>query len=126
MELPTNAANWFEIPATDFDRAQAFYNAIFDYEMPIMEMGPVRMGILPYKQGEGVGGGICCGEGYVPNPDGAKIYLNGGEDLSNVLARVEPAGGKVVMPKTEIGEGYGFMAFFVDSEGNTLGLHSNQ
>jgi predicted enzyme related to lactoylglutathione lyase len=35
------------------------------------------------------------------------------------------AGGKVTMPKTKISDEIGFMAFFVDSEGNGMALHSN-
>ena len=56
---------------------------------------------------------------------GAKIYLNGNPDLSDALSRIEKAGGKVTMPKTQIGE-FGFMAFFTDTEGNTVALHSNK
>jgi predicted enzyme related to lactoylglutathione lyase len=32
MEL-TNAINWFEISANNFDRAKKFYETIFDYQM---------------------------------------------------------------------------------------------
>ena len=42
------------------------------------------------------------------------MYLNGGDDLQVTLGRVEEAGGKMVMPKTDIGE-HGFMAQFFDS-----------
>ena len=52
------------------------------------------------------------------------VYLNGGSDLNNVLNRVETAGGQVLLAKTEIGEEHGFFAFFLDSEGNKVGLHS--
>ena len=52
------------------------------------------------------------------------IYLNANPDLSDALSRVEQAGGKVTMPKTGIGEN-GFMAFFIDTEGNRMGMHSN-
>ena len=31
--------------------------------------------------------------------DGALIYLNGGEDLSVPLSKVEGAGGKILLPK---------------------------
>jgi predicted enzyme related to lactoylglutathione lyase len=72
---------------------------------------------------EDVSGAIVQGEGYVPSTEGALLYLNGGDDLSAVLGRVESAGGKVVLPKTSINE-YGFMAFFTDTEGNKVGLHS--
>ena len=72
---------------------------------------------------EGVGGAVVQGEGYAPRAEGTLVYLNGGDDLSAVLGRVEAAGGQVVMPKTSIGEN-GFAAFFQDTEGNRVGLHS--
>ncbi len=53
------------------------------------------------------------------------MFLNGGADLSVVLGRVEGSGGKVLMPKTKIPMAdAGYMAMFVDSEGNAVGLHS--
>lgn len=124
MEVPVNAISWIEIPVTDFARAKKFYSTIYNYEMPEMPMGPVNMGILPYQQGNGVGGAICFGEGYEPTDKGAKVYLNGEPDLNIVLNRVEAAGGKVVLAKTDIGEGFGFFAVFHDTEGNWIGLHS--
>ncbi|MEO0470636.1 MAG: VOC family protein, partial [Bacteroidota bacterium] len=56
--------------------------------------------------------------------EGTIPYLNGGEDLSTILGRVEAAGGTVTMPKTKINDEAGFMAFFLDSEGNRIALHS--
>ena len=49
--------------------------------------------------------------------------MDGGEDLSVPLARVEKAGGKILLPKTAIGEN-GFMAHFLDTEGNKIAFHS--
>jgi uncharacterized protein len=125
MESIKDAVAWVEIPVVDFSRAKAFYSAIYDFEMPEMEMGPVRMGFLLHDQGNGVGGAICAGDGYKPSGhDGPKLYLNGGADLNVVLNRVEGAGGKVALPKVEIAPEMGFMAFFEDTEGNVIGLHS--
>ena len=65
------------------------------------------------------------GEWYKPSGnEGPKVYLTGGDDLQNVLSRVEGAGGQITMPKTQISPEYGHMAFFQDSEGNVVGLHS--
>lgn len=117
--------NWFEIPVTDFDRAKKFYSALFSFEMAEQQMGPYRMGFLPGNSMEGdVTGAISQGEGCVPGADGVTLYLNGGEDLSAHLARVEPAGGKVIMHKTEITPEIGYMAMFLDTEGNRLAFHS--
>lgn len=120
----TNAINWFEIPAKDLNRAKKFYEAVFDTTMQVMEGMGIKMAFLPadLKNG-GIGGGIAEGQGYEPSDKGSLVYLNGGEDLSVPLSRVEKAGGKIVLPKTAIGPN-GFMAHFIDSEGNKVGLHS--
>jgi predicted enzyme related to lactoylglutathione lyase len=125
METMKNALSWFEIPVLDFGRAKSFYQAIFTYEMPEMDMGPVKMGILLHDQQNGVGGAICFGDGYEPaGAKGPKAYLNGGNDLNTVLDRVTAAGGSIVLPKTEIAPDMGYFAFFTDTEGNVVGLHS--
>lgn len=55
---------------------------------------------------------------------GTTVYLDGGDDLSLHLGRIESAGGKVILPKTAIGENRGFIALFIDTEGNKVGFHS--
>lgn len=121
-----NAASWFEIPVADFDRAKRFYSTIYNFDMPEMVMGPVKMGILLHdRTNGGIGGAIVCGEGYVPSKMGAKVYLNGGSDLSVVLNRVVPAGGAIVVGKTAVGD-MGFIAIVEDTEGNYISLHSLQ
>ena len=124
MEMMTNAINWFEIPVDDFERARKFYNTIYDFEMTEMDMEGTRMGMLPHDQENGVGGAIIHGDNFKPTKDGVKVYLNGGNDLSVVLDRVENAGGKVILPKTMIGPEMGHYAAFEDTEGNEIRLFS--
>jgi predicted enzyme related to lactoylglutathione lyase len=69
---------------------------------------------------------IVQGKGYTPSKEGVKIYLNGGSDLALVLNRVETAGGKIIMPKTQISPQFGCLGVFEDSEGNQLSIHSLQ
>jgi len=127
MEMLDNSLNWFEIPVTDFDRAKKFYSTIYDFDMPETLVGQVRMGFFLYEQKEHrVGGAICKGPGYEPSQQGTLPYLNGGADLSVVLERVEHAGGKILLPKTFIGESLGYVAQFLDSEGNRIALHSRK
>jgi uncharacterized protein len=119
-----NAINWFEIPVKDFDRAKKFYENILGEEMPTMDAMGMKMAFFPADMNDGkVGGGIVLGEGLEPATAGTMVYLNGGDDLSVALGKVETAGGKVVLPKTSIGEN-GFMGHFHDTEGNKVGIHS--
>ncbi len=117
-----NAINWFELPATNFSRAVKFYNDITGKELQFFDQGELQMAFFP-TENNGVGGCVTYGNGNQPNASGALVYLNGGEDLATPLSKVEAAGGSVVMPKTSIGEN-GFMAIFMDTEGNRVALHS--
>lgn len=118
-----HALNWFEIPVTDFARAKSFYEQVMGIAIAPMVMGPLTMGMLS-SDPEAVGGAIVHGDGSAPSGTGTLVYLNGGDDLAVMLARVEPAGGSVLVPKTEIGNDFGFFAHFLDTEGNKVGLHS--
>jgi uncharacterized protein len=122
--MEKNAVSWFEIPVKNFENAKNFYRTIFEFDMPEMQMGPNRMGILLHDQGSGVGGAIVSGEWYEPSVSGTMVYLNANPDLNIVLDRVQKAGGEVLVPKTNIGENMGYFAIFKDVEGNRVGLHS--
>ena len=125
MSSGTNALNWFEIPATDISRAKKFYEDIFEIKMEEMEMPNMKYAMFPADAMNGkVGGGLAQSPMHTPGVTGAIVYLNANPDLQKVLDRIEKAGGQITMPKTSIGQN-GFMAFFTDSEGNSMGLHSN-
>ncbi|MEY2902108.1 MAG: hypothetical protein RLY89_1214 [Bacteroidota bacterium] len=120
----SNAINWFEIPVSDFTRATKFYETILDIKIVEMPFPDGRYGMLPADMmNGGVGGAIVKGDGFEPSDKGTIVYLNGGEDLSISLNKIEKAGGQIIIPKTSIG-GNGFMAHFLDSEGNKVALHS--
>lgn len=125
MNSDTNSLNWFEIPATDIKRAKTFYETVFGITMDEMEMYCAKMAFFPMKGASGkANGALCESTMHKPSMEGTIVYLNADPDLSDALGRVEKAGGKITMPKTGIGEN-GFMAFFSDTEGNLMGLHSN-
>ena len=121
-----NAISWFEIPVTDIDRAQKFYEAIFGITLNAMDMPDMKMRMFPLDDPmAGVGGTLVDSGGFhKPSAtEGPLIYLNGNPDVQNVLGKVEAAGGKILMPKTEISPEYGYMAIFLDTEGNRIALH---
>ena len=119
-----NAIHWFEIPAKNFDRASAFYSQVLEAEIhKVNHPNGLVYGFFPNFTPDEVGGAIIEGEGYEPSGKGSIVYFSGGDDLNLPLSRVEKAGGKILMPKTAIGEN-GFMAHFLDTEGNRVALHS--
>ena len=122
-----NAISWFEIPATDLERAQKFYEAIFGVGLVPVDLPNIKMRMFPLDDMiNGVGGAVVDSGGFhKPSAsDGPLIYLNGNPDVQNVLDKVEAAGGKIMVPKTEISPEYGYMAVIIDTEGNRIGLHS--
>lgn len=119
-----NAINWFEIPVTNYERAKKFYESLLDVTITDLPMDNMKYGMLPHDmENQGVGGAIIEFEMSKPSEDGCTVYLNGGEDLSVSLSKVEGLGGSILMPKTEIGEN-GYIAQFKDTEGNRVALHS--
>lgn len=127
MKTTENALNWFEIPVVDIDRAMKFYEEIFDIKMNYIEMEGLKMASFIADDMTGkVSGALAQSEMHVPSQEGVIVYLNGNPDLEIPLARVERAGGKVVMSKTFVNESVGYMAFFLDTEGNRVALHSNK
>jgi uncharacterized protein len=123
MSVTLHALSWFEIPVTNFARAKAFYETVLGQTIEPMVMGPTTMGFLSTDP-NAVSGAIVHSEDAIPSKAGTIVYLNGGADLALMLARVEPAGGAIAVPKTEIGNDFGCFAHFIDTEGNKVGLHS--
>jgi predicted enzyme related to lactoylglutathione lyase len=123
----TNAISWFEIPATDLDRATKFYETIFGITLIPMDMPNIKMRMFPLDDMMTQVGGALVDSGGFHKPsatDGPLIYLNGNPDVQLVLDKVEAAGGTIVLPKTEISPDYGNMAVLLDTEGNRIALHS--
>ena len=128
MDKNSNSLNWFEIPAKDITRAKKFYEAIFAVEMQDMgEMMGMKMAGFPMEMNSGkAAGGLAQSDQHKPSMDGVIIYLNANPAIQTVIDRIEKAGGKVVMPKTQISPEIGFMAFFIDTEDNKVGLHAQK
>ncbi|MEI7736830.1 MAG: VOC family protein [Ferruginibacter sp.] len=121
-----HAISWFEIPSSNLERATTFYETIFGVQLIAMDTPNIRMRLFPLEDMSGIGGAVVDSGGFhKPSPtDGPLIYLNGNPDVQNILDKVEAAGGKIMVPKTEISPEYGHMTVIIDTEGNRIGLHS--
>lgn len=121
--MKTNAINWFEIFAADFDRAKTFYEKILNRPLTVAGMEGCQMALFAEGGEKGTGGAITKMEGCKPGPGGTLVYLDVEGDLDGVLQRIPGAGGKVVRERMAIPP-HGFIGILEDTEGNIVGLHS--
>src|SRR5690349_2988253 len=100
-----SAISWFEIPTTDLERATKFYETILEIKLIPMEMPNFKMRMFPVADMmNDIGGALVkAPDFYKSSPtDGTLIYLNANPDVQLVVDRIEGAGGKIVVPKTQI------------------------
>lgn len=117
--------NWFEIPSADFGRAIRFYETLFDTTLRLEKPDSDSLEMALFSDA----GGVPCGcvthyESHAPSSSGTLVYLDANPSIDVVLARVESAGGEIRMPKLELPNDIGYIAHFIDTEGNLLALHS--
>ncbi|MBU1352031.1 MAG: VOC family protein [Gammaproteobacteria bacterium] len=121
-----NAITWFEIPTTQLDRAQAFYEAVLGRLLQREMMGPSEGAVFTYDQAaDGVGGALMMGPtAQRVSGSGTLVYLDASPSLDAALERVVAHGGKVALPRQALPPGMGFFAHIHDLDGNRVGLHA--
>ena len=123
--LSPNPIGWFELAVSDMQRARLFYHNVFAFEFELLEMGEDLMAMFPFDHTKpGCSGALVQGGNYVPGNTGTMMYFEC-SDVAPYLAKVEQAGGQLLLSKTSIGP-HGFIGIFLDSEGNKVGMHSPQ
>ena len=132
IDNQTNVLTWFEIPVTDTERAKKFYEIILDIQMTTrlfpetneeLTFFPYDPKIIQATSGR-ITGVLTKSNTKYPSDKGTLVYINAYPEIHIVLDKVEPAGGKIIAPKTQIPAG--FIAIIIDSEGNKVGLHAEQ
>jgi predicted enzyme related to lactoylglutathione lyase len=113
---------WFEIPASDFERAVGFYEKLLDIELKRESMGPMQLAVFPNEKPHPTGA-LVAGNGAAPSTAGSVIYLNL-DDIRPALARAPKFGAEVLVPLTQLPDEIGVFAQIRDSEGNRVGLYS--
>ena len=112
----------FEIHASDLDRAQAFYEAMFGWAF--QARGDDFRFIATGEDGPGIDGGMVRRRGDPPRggePVNAWICTVAIDDVDAYLSRAEASGGSIALPKMAV-PGVGWLAYVKDIDGNILGL----
>ena len=126
----TNAINWFQIPVLETSRAKKFYETILEIKMQTKHIPetneeltffPFSPGVTRATSGR-VSGVLTKSQRSKPSMDGITVFLNANPVIQNVIDKIEPAGGKIIIPKTKVQAGY--FSIFIDPEGNKIGLHA--
>jgi len=78
--------------------------------------------LLPGEDGA-VSADLALSENQKPSTEGCTIYLDSKGDPEGMIERAVAAGGKMLMSVTDVGEMVGSIGFFLDSEGNRVGVH---
>jgi predicted enzyme related to lactoylglutathione lyase len=120
-----NAVGWFEIYVQDMARAKAFYESVFQVELDELPGPDIEMWTFPMSMEKtGASGALVKMAGFPSGGNSTLVYFVC-EDCAVEEGRVEAAGGTVERSKMSIGE-YGFISLAIDTEGNMIGLHSQQ
>ena len=120
----------FEIPFDSEERAKKFYEDAFDWQiMSVPEMNYTMVTTVetdsrtmtPKTPGAINGGMMKRDATSGKNP----VLVIDVPNINDHLTRIKNAGGKVVMPTTEVGD-MGLYARVSDTEGNVIGVWQNK
>jgi predicted enzyme related to lactoylglutathione lyase len=123
--MTPNPVGWFEIYVQDMDRARKFYEAVFQTKLEKLENPDLEMWTFPMEIDRmGAPGALVSIPGVPSGGNSILVYFSC-EDCAAEAGRAAETGGRVQKEKTSIGQ-YGFIALVYDTEGNMIGLHSQQ
>ncbi|WP_394200452.1 VOC family protein [Shewanella waksmanii] len=118
---------WGEIPVADMDRATAFYQRHFDVQFKYQHNDDMQMAIIETEDPQAASIGLIKHPMMQPSSQGSVVYLHLSPQLTPLVDKLVQAEVKIVLPVMPINDGEcGYVALFVDSEGNTVGLWSAQ
>jgi predicted enzyme related to lactoylglutathione lyase len=123
---------WAEISVTDMNRAVSFYQKYFGLTFKHEVMNDMEMSIAETvnlgKETVNIGDpsfALLKHDMMVPSRDGSTVYLHLSLTLNDKVNEIQKAGVEILLPPMPIKDGEcGYIAIFVDSEGNKVGLWS--
>ena len=114
-----NPVMWFEMLVDDPDKANDFYEELFDWK--INRSNPKNYGFVNTGAKKGIHGGI--GQPGETGENKMLIYVEV-DDLSTYMNKAVKLGAKVILPPQEI-DGFP-IAIFEDPEGHKVGIIKNK
>ncbi|WP_070968931.1 VOC family protein [Vibrio sonorensis] len=123
-----NPVGWFEIYVDDMERAKGFYEQVFQKPLEAIDMPAnfnMQMWAFPSDMEKYGAAGALVKMDNVPAGGNSTLVYFTCQDCAVEESRVADAGGTVQVPKMSIGP-HGFISVALDTEGNTIGFHSNQ
>lgn len=118
----------FEIQADDVERAKAFYAAAFGwtFEDYTPVTGTPYWGVITGPDAEpGINGGLLQRPAATPSPEqgtNAYVVTMQVQDYDATERAILAAGGAVALPKYAL-TGMAWQGYYLDTEGNTFGIH---
>lgn len=120
-----NPVGWFDLNVANLERAKKFYETVFNVKLTDLPIEWGKQSLFPFNQeGANISGALVEKADFAPSNNNTVMYFET-EDCITEEQRIESGGGKVVQPKMNIGD-FGFISIFIDTEGNTVGLHSRK
>lgn len=120
-----NPVGWFDIHVSNLDRAKKFYETVFSIKLTDLPIEWGKQSLFPFDhESPNISGALVEKKDMQPSANNTVVYFET-EDCVAEESRIVQAGGKVVQPKMHIGE-FGYVSIFIDTEGNTIGLHSRK
>ncbi len=120
-----NPVGWFDIHVSNLERAKNFYETVFNVQFTDLPIEWGRQSFFPfYHESPNISGALVEKKDMQPSANNTVVYFET-EDCVTEENRIVQAGGRVVQPKTHIGD-FGYVSIFIDTEGNTIGLHSRK
>ncbi|MGH9138126.1 MAG: VOC family protein [Acidimicrobiales bacterium] len=114
----TNPVNWFQVGASDADKAKVFYGELFGWTYAADENSEGRYWIVTCGDGAPIQGGIVDTRGEMPSH---AIFCVQVPDVAAACERAEALGGSVLVPPQSM-PGVTF-ADLSDVDGNRFGVY---
>lgn len=121
----SNPVGWFDINVSNLDRAKKFYESVFNVQLTDLPLEWGKQALFPFNhEANNISGALVEKADMIPNGNNTVVYFET-DDCIAEEQRIEQKGGKILQSKMSIGD-FGFISIFIDSEGNTIGLHSRK